>query len=438
MNTVGSLFDTVLSVRSGCQDTPDLACNDDFSTANGPSQLDIALAQNKRVVILVTGWGGETGPFNLHINLLPSPTPTPTRTPTATRTATATLTVTLTPTVTPTNTATNTPTGTPTLTNTPTVTPTATPTSTPTATPCTPEDESCWILGPAARYAVLGFRYSATPTPLALERPVPAEFFTGATVTGELCVGRARLGNDVYINGDVTGGSGAGVAIRIGRGDNVNGGLWTGGGAIRGATCIDNVPIPDPGNGSTISGSCEDQGSNDHLIFCDIAVQHATAAYQTLAALTPVADLGAVHIGRGQTRDLPDPGLFPGDVFPDGRTVLRMSSLSVGVGGALRLHANSPISELVILLDSPPRLVSFASITMDGFDASRVLFVVTGSASRQLAWVGEGAHFRGTLMALKHGVVLGTGATLDGAVIGGKPIIISESALVRRTPFTGE
>jgi hypothetical protein len=368
------------------------------------------------------------------ITSTPTATVTPTITPTPTITNTAT--VTYTPSDTPTATVTSTATITPTITSTPTAT--VTPTITP--TPCTPEDESCWILGAAARYAVLGFPYrTGTPTPLALATPVRARFATGTGVSGEVCVGSADLGYNVVMDGDLTGSTGAGVAIRVRTGDHVDGGLWTGGGTIKGATCVNNVPIPHRYSSATFSGSCEDQGSNDHVIFCDIAALRAAAAYQTLAGLVPVADLGAVRIGRGQTRDLPDPGLFPGNVFPDGRTVLHMSSLSMSMGGALRLHANSPISELVILLDSPPRLLQHARITADGFDASRVLFVVTGSGSPgQWALVGYGAQFTGTLMALHHGIVLSSRASLDGAVIGGKRIRTGCSATVHRVPFTGQ
>ena len=377
-------------------------------------------------------------------------TSTTTITPTITSTSTATATPTITPTPTITNTATvtYTPTNTPTVTVTSTTTITPTITSTPTATvtptitptPCTPEDESCWILGAAGRYAVLGFPYrTGTPTPLALATPVRALFANGTGVSGEVCVGSADLGYAVVVDGDLTGSTGAGVAIRVRTGDHVDGGLWTGGGTIKGATCVNNVPIPNRHSSATFSGSCEDQGSNDYLIFCDIAALHAAAAYQTLAGLVPFADLGAVRIGRGQTRDLPDPGLFPGNVFPDGRTVLHMSSLSMSYGGALRLHANSPISELVILLDSPPRLLQYARITADGFDASRVLFVVTGSGSPiQSALVGYDAQFTGTLMALHHGIRLRNGASVDGAVIGGKSIRTGYHVTVHHMPFTGQ
>jgi len=145
IDTCGSSFDTVLSVRDGSCDGAELpgGCNDNRAGAcpnPTDSEVKVTLAAGQKVVIVVDGVTiSDKGPFTVHIN---GPGVTPTSTPTGASTLTQTRTPTRTPTAptAPTNTPTRTPTGTPTRTSTqaPTVTPTvtgmATATPTPTAT----------------------------------------------------------------------------------------------------------------------------------------------------------------------------------------------------------------------------------------------------------------------------------------------------------------
>jgi Zn-dependent metalloprotease len=123
----GTDYDTVLYVRSNTCGGAELQCNDDFSGLQ--SQVTVSLTAGQAVVIVVDGYGGDSGNFVLHIN---SAAVTPTRTPTPTMTLTRTPTPTGPPTPTPTRTPTLTPTRTPTFTGSPTPTRSATPTVIPT------------------------------------------------------------------------------------------------------------------------------------------------------------------------------------------------------------------------------------------------------------------------------------------------------------------
>lgn len=137
IDTYGSAFDTILYVLSGSCSASQLACDDDDLTSGVlQSKLTLSLNAGQIIVIVVDGFGGENGTFNLHINLLSVATATPTVTRTATNTPTgiATATRTSTPTATPSYTLTPTPTLTGTFNPTPTSTRTSTRTFTATAT----------------------------------------------------------------------------------------------------------------------------------------------------------------------------------------------------------------------------------------------------------------------------------------------------------------
>ena len=152
IDTVGSLFDTVLYLRDASCVGPEVACNDD-SFGTRQSQVTVPLLAGQSVVIVVDGYSTSSGTFSLHINAatVPTSTPTvvpptdtplpidpPTETPTETSTPTSTAVPSRTPssTLVPTSTPTNTPVPTETPIDTPTLTATETPlpTSTDTAT----------------------------------------------------------------------------------------------------------------------------------------------------------------------------------------------------------------------------------------------------------------------------------------------------------------
>ena len=71
-DTIGSGYDTLLTVYSDCNGT-ELACNDDF--AGNPdcggypcSEVTVALAAGQNVIVAVEGFSGATGAFTLNVN----------------------------------------------------------------------------------------------------------------------------------------------------------------------------------------------------------------------------------------------------------------------------------------------------------------------------------------------------------------------------------
>src|SRR5262249_20745220 len=137
IDTIGSGYDTQLSVRQQSCAGMELGCSDDIDPqSNQQSALNIPLLGGQTILIAVDGHDSVGGPFALNIRSTPATaTPTRTRTPTATRTATHTRTPTRTASASATASRTRTATGTRTATlqNTATRSQTATRTSVPTA-----------------------------------------------------------------------------------------------------------------------------------------------------------------------------------------------------------------------------------------------------------------------------------------------------------------
>ncbi len=73
VNTCGSLYDTVLSIHSGCPGTPDneLACNDD--TCQLQSFVSVEAQATTTYLIRIAGWQGATGPFTLTLQCAAGP-----------------------------------------------------------------------------------------------------------------------------------------------------------------------------------------------------------------------------------------------------------------------------------------------------------------------------------------------------------------------------
>src|SRR6185369_15380298 len=70
IDTLGSSFDTVLSVHSGCPGTAanTVACNDDLSPGPGvASRLAFNAAAGRIYYIRVAGYLGSAGTYTLHI-----------------------------------------------------------------------------------------------------------------------------------------------------------------------------------------------------------------------------------------------------------------------------------------------------------------------------------------------------------------------------------
>ena len=63
--TVGSAYDTVLSLHAGCGVAP-LVCNDDFNGLQ--SQVNLAMTEGQEVLVAVSGYNGRTGSFILNIS----------------------------------------------------------------------------------------------------------------------------------------------------------------------------------------------------------------------------------------------------------------------------------------------------------------------------------------------------------------------------------
>jgi hypothetical protein len=372
-------------------------------------------------------------------------TPTGTGTHTATATVTNTATSTNSPTITNTPTVTGTPTitqtatitSTPTVTGTPTTT--ATPTNTPTITPtpCVPEDFSCWVLGSAGRFAVLGFQpdLNVPPAPLPARTPVTYRMRQAGT-TNHICAGTIRLGPKCEIVGDVIATGGAGTAVRFRRGVTLDGGIFSGGGSLEGVECVNHIPEVDPRLSHVIiTGDCDTSGANDGIDFCEQAAEAATAATQFLTGL-PVDqshDYGDVSIPRGQTLELPAVG-----AFPNGRTMVHMSTLKVY--GTLRFKGTSRLSEVVVLVDKPLRVRTMGKIetdNTDGFDGGRILFIVTGTSAIPSV-IAYSSEFNGTLIALNSPIKVHQSSTVNGALISGASIYTGYGVNLVHTPFTGQ
>lgn len=65
-STAGSLFDTILYVRETCTGQ-ELGCNDDFMDTT--SFLKLSLVEEQEIVVVVDGWSGEFGSFELFVEM---------------------------------------------------------------------------------------------------------------------------------------------------------------------------------------------------------------------------------------------------------------------------------------------------------------------------------------------------------------------------------
>lgn len=81
IDTRGSDFDTVLSVRSGGCTGEELACSDD-EAGGVQSRIGLELIEGQPIVIVVDGYSGAGGAFSLNVNFVGPATPTPSPTPT--------------------------------------------------------------------------------------------------------------------------------------------------------------------------------------------------------------------------------------------------------------------------------------------------------------------------------------------------------------------
>lgn len=68
-STAGSSFDTLLSVREGCEPTTELACNDDISRGVQVSELELDLQACQTVLVIVDGYNASaSGSFALTVS----------------------------------------------------------------------------------------------------------------------------------------------------------------------------------------------------------------------------------------------------------------------------------------------------------------------------------------------------------------------------------
>ncbi len=67
ISTCGSDFDTVLYVRSGAEDGPSVACNDDFSSCGSQSQVTIDVVAGTTYYVVVDGHGTALGSYILTV-----------------------------------------------------------------------------------------------------------------------------------------------------------------------------------------------------------------------------------------------------------------------------------------------------------------------------------------------------------------------------------
>ncbi|MBI3071700.1 MAG: hypothetical protein HYY84_06175 [Deltaproteobacteria bacterium] len=69
VDTIGSNFDTILTMRDGGCDGPQIACNDDLAYGNTRSKLTVNLLAGQSVGIIVDGYSSASGSFALNIAL---------------------------------------------------------------------------------------------------------------------------------------------------------------------------------------------------------------------------------------------------------------------------------------------------------------------------------------------------------------------------------
>ena len=67
VSTAGTLFDTVLIVNSDACGT-ELLCNDDVSTSDTTSWIDLNAVQGQSYYIVVGGYASSNGAFSLTIS----------------------------------------------------------------------------------------------------------------------------------------------------------------------------------------------------------------------------------------------------------------------------------------------------------------------------------------------------------------------------------
>jgi hypothetical protein len=69
IDTLGTEFDTVLSVWSACTDGDEIACNDDGEGGVLQSSVEVTATAGQTFIIVVDGWGtGSYGTFQVNIN----------------------------------------------------------------------------------------------------------------------------------------------------------------------------------------------------------------------------------------------------------------------------------------------------------------------------------------------------------------------------------
>ena len=66
-DTIGSAYDTILHIRSGGCNGPTLGCDDDGVNPGGASRLRIDVMAGQLLILIVDGWGGSVGPYQLNI-----------------------------------------------------------------------------------------------------------------------------------------------------------------------------------------------------------------------------------------------------------------------------------------------------------------------------------------------------------------------------------
>jgi len=94
----------------------------------------------------------------------------------------------------------------------------------------------------------------------------------------------------------------------------ITGGVWTGGGTLKGVSCVDHEAVVDPSlHDVTITAAATTAAPTTTAIFCDLAAMRATAAYDLLSSLPPTApgpQPRRVRVRSHKTLTLPPPGVF--------------------------------------------------------------------------------------------------------------------------------
>jgi hypothetical protein len=391
--------------------------------------------------------------------LAPSPTPTSTASSTATMTPTDTPTARPSTTPTPTRTVTNTPA--PTVTHTPAPsaswTPTRTPTWTPSRTPtpsatptpaplCSTGQLRCWTRYFAAVGAQVtaetGARLDSVPSsiqPAIVTDPFNAAAAglcaLSAAINGTVTVDTMSIGNEATFAGSSRADiryafMDAGGLLAMNRYPYVGPGHCSNAptmacvqstDCVSPGTCQGRLLLPNPRNAFVSR-----MGTAPTLLRCEEGLSGIAAVGTSVSQLAAGQQLGAINIGRSQSRTV---------VVGDDLQVLDLPSLNMGINAELVLQgAATSVVVIRIPANGGLQLRQGARVRFGGgLTPGQVLWNVSGATPA--VWIGSGGQMAGTVLAPQRLINLNRDAKVVGALLGAE-IRFGNRASVQHRPLT--